>query len=165
MELYTDTTELAKRPDDLVGEYAAPANARLAAAPERCVLVMQQNLNSGHLANAAAILSMSIGQRYPELIGATWVDHAGNSHAGISRVGIPVLAAAVEDLRRLRAGAIRLGCDVIDCPVFAQQTMSYEEFATTMRERIPEEIDYLGLALIGNKKTINKVTGRLGLWR
>jgi hypothetical protein len=32
-------------------------------------------------------------------------------------------------------------------------------------ERILEEIDYLGLALIGNKKTINKVTGRLGLWR
>jgi hypothetical protein len=165
MEIYTDTVESAKRPDDLVGDYALPMNPRLAAAPERCVLVMQQNLSPAHLANASAILSMSIGQRYPELIGAAWVDHSGNSHAGISKVGIPVLASTVEDLQKLREEAVRRGCDVIDCPVFAQQTMSYEEFATTMGNRRPDEIDYLGLALIGNKKTINKVTGRLGLWR
>jgi hypothetical protein len=102
MELYTDAIRSARGPDDLVGEYAPPGNARLAAAPERCVLVMQQNLNSGHLAKCLRDLSISIGQRYPELIGAAWVDHVGNSHAEISKVGIPILAAAVEDLRKLR---------------------------------------------------------------
>lgn len=165
MELYTDINESARRPYDLGSKCELSANRRLTTTPERCVLVMQQNLSPGYLANASAILSMSIGQRYPELVGHVWIDLAGNSHAGISKVGIPVLAASVEDLRKLREDAVSLGCDVIDCPAFAQQTMSYEEFAMTMRDRRPEEIDYLGLALMGNKKAINKVTGRLGLWR
>lgn len=149
----------------MAGMYPISANERLVATPERCVLVMQRDLSPGHLANASAILSMSMGQRYPELIGAAWIDLAGNPHPGISKIGVPVLAAAVEDLRVLRQDAVRLGCDVIDCPAFAQQTMSYEEFATAMRDRRPDEIDYLGLALVGNKKTINKITGRLALWR
>lgn len=165
MEHCTDITVTARRSDDLVAGFGLPANERLASTPERCVLVMQLNLSPGYLANASAILSMSIGQRYPELIGDVWLDRDGNFHAGISKIGIPVLAAVSEDLRKLREDAVHLGCDVIDCPAFAQQTMSYEEFAMTMRDRKPEEIDYLGLALLGSKKTISKITGRLGLWR
>lgn len=131
--------------------------------PERCVLIMQRGLPIGRLVNACAILSITIGQRYPQIVGSPWSDNSGISHAGITRIGIPVLTALPEELKTIREKARSSCCEVVDCPTFAQRTMNYEEFVSEMQACAPEEIDYLGLALIGEKRTISTITKKLGL--
>jgi len=84
------------------------------------------------------------------------------------RLHLESVGLAAGTINQRLAAARRLAYEAADSGLLSPELaagMSYEEFALTMRNRRPEEINYLGLALMGNKKTINKVTGRLELWR
>lgn len=49
--------------------------------PNRCALIMSNNLNGGYLANAIAVISLTVGQRHPYLVGTPIIDASGMSHA------------------------------------------------------------------------------------
>ncbi|HTJ98435.1 MAG TPA: DUF2000 family protein, partial [Bordetella sp.] len=51
--------------------------------PERCVVVVDKQLPAGRAANAAAVLALTIGQRYPALVGQPLVDASGVEHPGL----------------------------------------------------------------------------------
>lgn len=129
--------------------------------PDRCVMIMDKTLPSGHLANAIAVIALTVGQRHPVLVGEPLIDASGFSHPGLIPIGIPMLCAQQLELVGIRQTAIENGCDVVDFPVEGQQTKNYEEFVEMTAQIRPEEMKYTGIAIIGQKKVINKIVRRL----
>ena len=56
-------------------------------------------LSNGLATNAAAVLALTAGARYPQLVGDALIDRAGRAVPGLIPIGIPVLAAAATELR------------------------------------------------------------------
>ncbi len=135
------------------------------ARPERCVLVLDESLPPGLAANAAAVLALSIGARFPDLPGPDLVDADGAVHPGLIPMGLPVLSAPADRLGALRAAAFDAGLHVIDFPTGGQQTTDYAAFAASVADTPTAELAYLGLALCGRSKAVRKLTGGFPLLR
>src|ERR1700742_1700759 len=73
--------------------------------PERAVIVVSDALGAGQAANAAALLTLTLGARWPELPGPTVVDADGVTHPGLYPAGLPILRAGAEALRELHRRA------------------------------------------------------------
>ncbi|WP_371368130.1 hypothetical protein SRRS_18120 [Sporomusa rhizae] len=131
--------------------------------PDRCVVIMDKELHGGILANAIAVIALTVGQRHPVLVGESLVDASDFAHPGLIPTGIPMLRAPQAELVRIRHEALNNGCDVVDFPVEGQQTKNYEEFKKMVAQLPTENIKYTGLALVGQKKTISKIVKKLEL--
>ncbi len=129
--------------------------------PDRCVIVTDKALSGGHLANAIAVIALTVGQRHPILVGEPLVDASSFAHPGLIPIGIPMLCTQQSDLVEIRQTAIDNGCDVVDFPVEGQQTKNYEEFVEMTAQIRPEDMKYTGIAMIGQKKVINKIVRKL----
>ncbi|WP_238881757.1 DUF2000 domain-containing protein [Clostridium sp. YIM B02551] len=128
--------------------------------PTRCTIIMDKALSGGLLANAIAVIALTAGKRHPVLLGESLIDASGEAHPGLIPTGIPMLCADTEALKEIRKAALEKGCDVVDFPLEGQQTKNYEEFLATTSNIHTEDMKYLGIALIGSRKTINKLTGK-----
>lgn len=135
----------------------------LSETPNRCVIIMDKDLNGGHLANAIAVIALTVGQRHPVLVGEALVDASGFPHPGLIPIGIPMLCATQTELVKIRQEAIDKGCDVVDFPVQGQQTKNYSEFIKMTAQIKTEDMKYTGIALIGQKKPISKIVKNLQL--
>ena len=137
----------------------------LSQVPDRCVIIMDRDLNGGLLANAIAVIALTVGQRHPALVGEPLVDASGVAHPGLIPTGIPMLCASQDELVTIRQQALERECDVVDFPVEGQQTKNYDEFME-MTSHIPtEDMQYTGIAVIGQKKVVNKIVNKLDLIR
>ena len=58
---------------------------------EKCVMVMDEALPLGFLANTAAILGITLGKHIPESVGPAVADKSGHSHLGIIQIPVPIL--------------------------------------------------------------------------
>lgn len=67
----------------------------------KCVIVVDHTLPVGLLANASAVLAMSIGNKIQHIIGEDLLDRDGSLHRGITRVTVPVLKGDADRIRRL----------------------------------------------------------------
>ncbi len=126
--------------------------------PDRCVMIMNKDLDAGHLANAIAVIALTIGQRHPYFVGNPLVDASDFAHPGLIPIGIPMLQANSIDLKELREKALEKGFDVVDFPKEGQQTKNYEEFIEMMKSVKTDDIDYLGIAIVGKKNAVNRLT-------
>ncbi len=135
---------------------------------QKCVMVIDAALPLGLIANTAAMLGISIGQLHPQMVGADVADATGRVHAGISTYPISMLKGDEALLRDLR---LRLyepdfaGLTVIDFSDVAQKINVYADYAQKAAETAEREFAYLGIALFGEKKKINRLTGMLPLLR
>lgn len=133
---------------------------------EKCVMVLDERLPLGIAANTAAILGITLGQRRQSVVGADVYDQAGRLHAGIITIPVPVLRGTPEELRMLRRRLYEpdfSDLTVVDFSELAQGCGTYEEFTGKMAEAA--ELDYLGIAICGGKKKINRLTGSMALLR
>lgn len=126
--------------------------------PNRCVLIMNSSVSGGHLANAIAVIALTVGERHPYLVGEPLVDASGVSHPGLIPIGIPMLQCDNEQLKDLRTKALEKGFDVVDFPKQGQQTKNYDEFLEMMSTANTDDLEYLGIAIIGKKNPVNKLT-------
>ncbi len=131
--------------------------------PERCVVVVDSALPPGRAANAAAVLALTIGQRHPGLVGAPLIDAQGQSMPGLIPIGISVLAAPEDELGALASAGDAAGFDVLRFPVQGQQTKNYAEFLAAVAQVERPALRYVGIALVGDKKPISKLVGKLAL--
>jgi len=132
--------------------------------PERCVIVINQQLSAGHAANAAAVLALTLGQRHPVLVGAPLIDADKREHPGLIPIGISVLVADGEQLTQLHQHLLNdEEMDGIIFPVEGQQTTDYAAFREAVSVVPTGNLELLGIALAGNKKVVRKLTGKLGL--
>lgn len=126
--------------------------------PDRCVMIMSSDVTGGQLANAIAVIALTVGQRHPYFVGAPLSDADGYDHPGLIPIGIPMLQCAQDNLKAIRASAIEKGFDVVDFPKQGQQAKDYDEFTSMMKTASEGDIEYLGIAVIGKKNAVNRLT-------
>lgn len=131
----------------------------------RCVLIMNEEITGGYLANAIAVIALTVGKRHPYLAGAPLIDASGFEHPGLIPTGIPMLQTSGEKLKELRIQALEKGFDVVDFSKEGQQTKDYEEYLSMMSMIKTENVEYLGIAIIGTKNGVSKLTKHIDMIR
>ena len=135
---------------------------------QKCVMVIDHALPLGLIANTAAMLGISIGKLHPEMVGEDVTDATGRLHTSISTYPISMLKGDEALLRELR---LRLfdpefsALTVVDFSDVAQKINVYADFVQKAGETQERDHLYYGIALFGEKKKINRLTGMLPLLR
>ena len=133
---------------------------------EKCVMIIDEDLPIGEIANTAAILGITLGGRFPEIVGDDVTDGSGKPHIGVIKIPVPILKGSREDIKKLRFKLYdRQFGDVtaVDFTDLAQGCKTYDEFIDKMS--YTDQLDYIGLAICGEKKKINKLTGSFPLMK
>ena len=104
----------------------------------------------------------------PDVVGNDVLDLEGNPHMGIIQFPVPILKGNTEILKKLRTKLFEPGfaeLTVVDFSDLAQGCKTYNEFTRKMANTSESKLNYIGIAVCGNKKQINKLTGRMPLLR
>ena len=135
---------------------------------EKCVMVIDENLPLGIIANTAAIMGITLGKKMPEVVGADVYDGTGNEHSGIIEFPIPVLKGNTDSIKTIREKLYEpdfSDLTVVDFSDLAQGCRNYDEFTEKMKEVSEIDLNYFGIAICGTKKKVNKLTGSMALLR
>lgn len=135
---------------------------------EKCVMVIDEKLPLGVIANAAAIMGITLGKKMPKVVGADVWDRSGREHLGIIEFPVPVLRGDAERIKGIREKLYEQefsDLTVVDFSDLAQGCKTYGEFVEKMGKTEEGELKYLGIAVCGEKKKVNRLTGSLGLLR
>lgn len=134
----------------------------------KCVMIFDESLPVGVIANTAAIMGASLGKADPDVVGITPVDMDGNEHSGLVQFPVPILKSdsdTIQDIRKKALDTYGEDIDIIDFTDIAQKSMTYDDYLNNYKATAGDDISYLGLTLCGPKKAINKLTGNLSLLR
>ena len=134
----------------------------------KCVMVVDEAMPQGIIANSTAVMGVTIGKLFPEVVGQDVVDQTGYRHQGIIEFPIPILKGNRDFLRDMRERLYEPNFEhltVVDFFDVAQGCKTYSEYIEKMTHVPESAIDYFGLNLFGNKKQVNKLTGSLPLLR
>lgn len=132
----------------------------------KCVILIDEKLPLGLIANTASVLSLSLGNKIENLIGYDLKDINERTHIGITTLPIPILKSNIEELKVLRETLFEekyQECLVVDFTNAAQRTKNYDDYAKEIGTTPLNDLAYLGIALYGPKKLINKLVGSVGL--
>ena len=135
---------------------------------EKCVMIIDEHLPLGIIANTAAIMGITLGKHLPEVVGADVVDKTGKEHLGIIEFPVPILKGNVESIKAIREKLYEPAFSdlmVVDFSDLAQGCKTYDEFIEKMKEVSEIDLNYFGIAVCGAKKKVNKLTGNLPLLR
>lgn len=134
----------------------------------KCVMILDESLPVGLLANTAAILGMTLGKLVPEAVGEDVRDASGRTHRGIVEIPVPILKADRERIRAIRESLYEpeyANVTVADFSDVAQKCHIYEDYIRHIGQVGEGRLHYYGIGLCGAKKLINKLTGSLPLLR
>ncbi|WP_066193427.1 DUF2000 domain-containing protein [Gracilibacillus timonensis] len=134
----------------------------------KTVLVIDENLPLGLIANTAAILGVTLGMKAPEMIGEDVSDHSGVKHAGIVKTPVPILKGNAELLHQLRDRMLTkefTNLTVVDFSNAAQSCKTYDEYIKKLQKMDKTDYLYYGLGIYGEKRKVNQLTGNLALLR
>lgn len=135
---------------------------------EKCVIVIDSELPAGVIANTSVILGMTLGKRFPEQVGDDVTDASEKTHLGIITVPVPILKGSREMLKKLRENLYNTefkDLTVVDFSDVAQGCITYDEYISKAAEIPEEDHTYLGVAIYGDRKKVNKLTGSMPLLR
>ena len=135
---------------------------------EKCVMIIDENLPLGIIANTAAIMGITIGKRMPDVVGTDVVDKTGNEHLGIIGFPVPILKGnpvLIKEIREKLYEPDYSDLMVVDFSELAQGCKTYDEFIGKMHLVEEKELEYLGIAICGSRKKVNKLTGSMPLLR
>lgn len=135
---------------------------------KKCVMVIDESLPPGIIANTAAIMGITLGKKIPEVVGADVAGQNGNEHLGIIEFPVPILRGTPEIIRQIRERLYRpdfQDLTVVDFSDLAQGCKTYDEFIEKMGHVPERTLQYLGIAICGAKKKINRLTGSMPLLR
>lgn len=89
-------------------------------------------------------------------------------HLGIIEFPVPILRGTTESIKEMREKLYQpdyADLTVVDFSDLAQGCKTYEEFIEKMSGVPESELQYFGVAICGEKKKVNKLTGSLPLLR
>ena len=135
---------------------------------EKCVMVIDEHLPLGIIANTAAIMGITLGKKMPEVVGTDVTDKTGNEHLGIIEFPVPILKGNAESMKAIREKLYEpdfSDLTVVDFSDLAQSCKTYDEFIGKMKAVSEVDLNYFGIAICGTKKKINKLTGSMALLR
>lgn len=132
----------------------------------KCVMIIDSELPIGIMANTSAILGITLGKHIPRQVGADVIDASMQSHLGIITIPVAILRGDKQILKDLRERLYNSEFDdlvVADFSDVAQGCNIYSEYVAKAAITPEQEHNYFGIALYGNKKKINKLTGFMPL--
>lgn len=133
---------------------------------KKCVIVLDQDLPMGLLANASAVLALTLGKTVDGILGHDIEDGSGEMHKGITNTVLPILKTEKANLTTIREKAKSLeSVIIVDFSDVAQRTKTYDDYADQLKATKSTDLRYLGIALYGDKQAINSLTGNLALLR
>lgn len=92
----------------------------------------------------------------------------GGRHPGITQLPIPILGTTRPKIKEIRERLLSMKLEdmiVVDFSTVAQQSRTYDEYESALLDTEEKDIQYVGIAVYGEKKVINKMTGNLSLIR
>lgn len=132
----------------------------------KCVLIVDSDLPTGEQANIAAVLAMTIGAKNDIIIGRDLPDADNTIHHGITQLNIPVLIACSEKIREIHdKAALDERVFIVEFTSTAQESRSYDEYTSKLAITPGQVLRYIGIGILGDKKTVNKFSGNLKLLR
>ena len=134
----------------------------------KCVMVIDEALPLGFIANTAGILGFTLGKELPGLVGPDVTDGSQQKHMGIIEVPIPILRSSQENIKKLRNTLYHEEFEdliTVDFSDVAQSCQVYSQFAAKMAMTEESRIHYFGIGICGSKKKVNKLTGSMPLLR
>ena len=134
---------------------------------EKCAIVIDGALPSGLAMNAAAVLAISLGHAYGDtVLGPDVKDRDGRVHRAITAAPIPILKSDAEALSEIVAkAAADPELFLVDFTKVAQAARGYDDYTASMAATGSDEHTYVGIALVGSKKAVNRLAGSLPLFR
>lgn len=135
---------------------------------QKYVMIIDEALPLGIIANTAAVLGISLGEKMPDTVGIDVIDGSGNHHLGITEIPIPILKGNSTLLKELRKKLYQPEFEeliVVDFCDVAQSCKTYEDYTNKIAKVQEIGLQYFGIALCGRKKIINKLTGNMPLLR
>ena len=135
---------------------------------EKCVMVIDESLPLGLIANTAAIMGITLGKKMPEVVGTDVTDQSGSEHLGIIEFPVPILRGTRSIIKQIREKLYQpdfQDLTVVDFSDLAQGCKTYDEFIEKMGQVPESTLQYFGVAICGVKKKVNKLTGSLPLLR
>ncbi|MCO1600218.1 DUF2000 domain-containing protein [Desulfosporosinus nitroreducens] len=130
----------------------------------KTVIIVDNELPLGLIANTSAALGLSLGSNIAGLIGPPVKDNNENIHLGITNINMPILSATREQIKKiynnLKAES-NSELIVIDFSTLAQQSKSYDDYVNKMENEDADGLSYLGICIYGAKGAVNKVTGNI----
>jgi hypothetical protein len=134
----------------------------------KCVMVIDETLPLGMIANTAAVMSATVGKLFPDFIGPDVYDKQNNRHLGIIAIPIPILKGNPALLRELREKLYLpefAPLTIVDFSDVAQSCNTYDAFMDKMAGASEAELRYFGVAICGDKRLVNQLTGSMPLLR
>jgi len=139
---------------------AAPTRA----ARLKWVIVVDEMLPAGRAVNAAICAATATALAVPGLQGPAAIDADGQSHPGLPWAGCTILAADAATLSAVRAQAAASDeCFVSDVPSAAQHTRVYDEYRESVATEPTAAIEYYAVSIVGTRKRVDGIVGRLDL--
>lgn len=135
---------------------------------KKCVMVINEELPLGVIANTSAILGITLGKHIPEQVGEDVFDASGKKHLGIIDIPVPILKGDREIIGELRKKLYTSDFEdviTVDFSDVAQSCNVYSEYIQKVSTVLENNHTYFGVAIFGNKKKINKLTGSMPLLR
>jgi hypothetical protein len=133
-------------------------------APLKWVVVVDEHLPTGRAVNAATCVAAATSPAIRGLLGDAAVDADGRIHPGLPWAGCSVLAADTAKLSAIRdKAASSEGVFVADMPAAAQHTNVYAEYLATLAETEAQQVAYYAVSIVGPRKRIDKIVGKLRL--
>ena len=129
-------------------------------------MIIDEQLSLGMIANTAAVMGITLGKSIPEVVGNDVYDKTGNKHLGIITFPIPILKGDIQTIKAIRQKLYQSEFSdliVVDFSDIAQVCKNYVEFISKMQSVTEAELNYIGIAICGTKKKINKLTGNMAL--
>lgn len=135
---------------------------------EKCVLIIDEALPLGNIANTAAVLGITLGMKMPEIVGPEVIDGSGNIHMGVTAANLPILKGTEPLLKEMRTKLYEPEFEdvtVVDFSATAQSCTNYGDYTAKIAGVPASELSYFGIAIYGPKKKVNKLTGSMPLLR
>lgn len=134
----------------------------------KCVMVIDEKLPLGLIANASAVMGITLGKNSSEIVGENVYNKSGHTHLGIIEFPVPILKGNNELLREIREKLYQTEFSeltVVDFSDVAQGCKTYDEFIEKMASIDEDTLNYMGIGICGIKKLVNKLVGSLPLLR
>ena len=130
----------------------------------KIAVIIDEALPNGLAANTAAVMGISLGAMYPEIVRESAYDADGNEFTGITSLVIPILSTEEAMLKSI-AQKVQEDGDVTLIPFtkVAQRSKNYDTYKKDLQKTSPEVIQYSGIALVGSNKKVASYTGSLPL--
>jgi hypothetical protein len=130
---------------------------------QKCVIVVDDSLPVGLKANIAAVLCLSVGANFPDVVGPDATDGTGNTYAGITQIPVPVLMSSTSQLADLVGAARDKDLYHASFTDAALNTKKYDDYTAELAAKRSDEVVHHGVVLVASDKQVKKLTSGLPL--